>query len=48
MSCELKAYLVWLASENTPKKVSKAGFDVTPLTAQAKEEEAKKLTDFQR
>lgn len=36
------------ATENTPKKVSKSGFDVTPLTAQAKEQEAKKLTDFQR
>ena len=35
-------------ADNTPKQVSATGFDVTPLTAEAKAQEAKQLTDFQR
>lgn len=35
-------------NEGTVQKISKAGFDVTPLTANEKAQLANKLTDFQR
>lgn len=36
------------AAEGTPRKVSRSGFDVTPLTAEQKAKEAAQLTDFQK
>lgn len=36
------------AAESTPRKVSRLGFDVTPLSAEQKAQEAAQLTDFQR
>lgn len=36
------------AADGTPRKVSRSGFDVTPLTAEQKAKEAAQLTDFQK
>lgn len=36
------------ATADTPRRVSKAGYDITPLTAEQREAAAAKLTDFQR
>jgi hypothetical protein len=37
-----------LAAGSEPRKVSGLGFDVTPLTAEQRQQEAAKLNDFQR
>jgi hypothetical protein len=37
-----------VATATGPRKVSKSGFDVTPLTAEQRQQEAAKLNDFQR
>jgi hypothetical protein len=36
------------AAGSEPRKVSRSGFDVTPLTAEQRQQEAAKLNDFQR
>jgi len=36
------------SADGTPRKVSRSGFDVTPLTPEQKAQEAQQLTDFQR
>jgi hypothetical protein len=36
------------ATADTPRRISKAGYDVTPMTAEQRAAAAAKLTDFQR
>lgn len=45
---ERKGWAPATAAEGTPRKVSRSGFDVTPLTAEQKAKEAAQLTDFQK
>lgn len=41
-------HVVPLPTGDAPRKMSQLGFDVTPLTAEEKAQEAAKLNDFQR
>jgi len=43
----MRTLMVHPGAGSTEKRVSRTGFDVTPLTAEQKAAEAQKLSDFQ-